>query len=112
MIAMNSYKQAWYSNTLVGVSEAPKSERMRRVARRGLSKQVQRDNDAVGRLTRETGLTLAYEVAKHASKTTMTGQLGTAVRMGGRVGVRIIPIVGYAMLAYDVYQFGKWMMEE
>ena len=109
---MNSYKQAWYANTLVATTEAPKPERIRAAVRRNLSKKAQMDTDGVGRLARETGLTLANEIASRASKTTMTGTVGTAVRMGGRVGVRVIPVVGYAILAYDLYLFGKWVSEK
>jgi hypothetical protein len=109
---MNSYKQAWYANTLVATTEAPKPERIRKVLRRNLTKKAQQNTDGVGRLARETGLTLANEIAHRASKSAMTGSIGTAVRMGGRVGVRVIPVVGYAMLAYDVYQFGKWVHEK
>jgi hypothetical protein len=109
---MNSYKQAWYVNTLVSTTEAPKPERLRKAVRRNLTKKAQMDTDGVGRLARETGLTLANEVAHRASKTAMTGTIGTAVRMGGRVGVRVIPVIGYALLAYDVYQLGKWFAEQ
>ena len=109
---MNEYKQAWYANTLVATTEAPKPERIRKVVRRSLTRKARADTDGIGRLARETGLTLANEVAHRASKTAMTGTVGTAVRMGGRVGVRVIPVIGYALLAYDIYQIGRWIVEE
>ena len=61
---------------------------------------------------RELAVPLAKQAASRAAQTAMTGRIGTAVRFGGRVGVRIIPVVGYAMLAYDLYQFGKWVVQD
>ena len=43
---------------------------------------------------------------------TATGALGTGVRVGGRIGLRFIPILGWALLAYDLYTLGSYLMED
>ena len=32
-------------------------------------------------------------------------------RIAARVGTKFVPIVGWASLAYDTYQFGRWVHE-
>ena len=54
----------------------------------------------------------AHQAAKYAARSQMKGAAGAALRIGGRVGLRAIPIVGAAMLAYDLYQFGSWLLED
>jgi hypothetical protein len=39
------------------------------------------------------------------STSQMKGRMGMALRVGGRVGVRAVPIVGIALTVYDVYSF-------
>ena len=41
----------------------------------------------------------------------MKGNLGVALRVGGRVGIRVVPIVGAAMLAYDIYKLGEYLLD-
>ena len=89
-------------------SERPMPERARRT-RELTSKGHSTVTKTVGR---ELAIPLARSAASRAAQTALTGRIGTAVRFGGRVGVRVIPVVGYAMLAYDLYQFGKWAMED
>lgn len=38
-----------------------------------------------------------------AAKSQMKGKLGMGLRVGGRLGLRAVPVVGAAMIAYDVY---------
>lgn len=41
------------------------------------------------------------------STSQLKGRMGMALRVGGRVGVRAVPIVGIALTVYDVYSFLK-----
>ena len=52
------------------------------------------------------------QVFKYAAKSQMRGQVGVALRVGGRIGLRAVPIVGGAMLAYDLYKLGKYVLED
>ena len=109
---MNAYKRAWYTSTLVGVDEVTRADKLAAMKSNSPKRSAVSMTNAAGKIARESGIALAHEVASRASKTAMTGNLGATLRIGGRVGVRVIPVVGYALLAYDLYQFGKYMMEE
>jgi hypothetical protein len=53
----------------------------------------------------------AHSLAKHAAQSQIKGKLGIGLRVTGRVGVRVIPIVGTAMLAYDLYRAYEYLTE-
>lgn len=117
LVEMNEYKAAWYANTLIGVQEHPGKKK-----RFSSNKQSKKDGfrkefgehvkQDVRRAAIAGGLHIGRQVSRAAANTALTGTLGTTVRMGGRVGMRVIPVVGYALLAYDLYQFGKWASEK
>lgn len=113
---MNEYKAAWYANTLVGIQEHPgKKQRLakNKPSQDGFRKEfVEHVKHDVRRAAVAGGLHIGRQLSRAAANTALTGTLGTSVRMGGRVGMRVIPIVGYAILAYDLYQFGKWVSEK
>ncbi len=62
---------------------------------------------------------LSYDLAEYASRTdsiwrsqipkffTRKGML----RVGAKIGARALPVVGWALLAYDVYNVSKWYLE-
>ena len=114
---MNEYKAAWYANTLVGVQEHPgkkKSVSSKKPERQGGFRQefVDHVKKDVKRGAIVGGLHIGRQLSRVAANTAMTGALGTTVRVSGKVGMRVIPVVGYAILAYDLYQFGKWASEK
>lgn len=53
----------------------------------------------------------AHSLAKHAAQSQIKGKLGIGLRVTGRIGVRAIPIVGTAMLAYDLYRAYEYLTE-
>ena len=111
---MNEYKQAWYANVLVGIQEHPgKKKRLSSKKKDGFV------NEFKGHLKQEVkrgayaaGLAIGMQASKYAARSQLTGAVGVSLRVGGRVGLRVIPVVGYAILAYDLYQFGKWASEK
>ena len=54
---------------------------------------------------REAGMALGMMAFTHASQSQITGRLGIALRVGGRVGARVLPVAGAILTAYDVYMF-------
>jgi hypothetical protein len=42
---------------------------------------------------------------------TTTRVLYGATRVGGRVATKFVPIAGQVSLAYDAYQFGRWVRD-
>ena len=57
-------------------------------------------------------LGVAWETSKQLAQNQVKGKLGIAGRVAGRIGMRAVPVVGYGMLAYDMYQIGSWLYEE
>lgn len=53
----------------------------------------------------------AHSLAKHAAQSQIKGKLGIGLRVTGRIGTRAIPIVGTAMLAYDLYRAYEYLTE-
>jgi hypothetical protein len=103
VILLNPYKLAWLQecNADYGTD--------RSINRPNQSPQVM-DNiqqklisDAV------VGATLSgiMTASQFMSTSQMKGRMGMALRVGGRVGVRAVPIVGIALTVYDVYSFFK-----
>ena len=111
---MNEDKMAWHQAGTPGVHERP--NRRRKKERYGGAKSfrgemVEHLKDDARRAAIHGGLALGQQVAKYAARSQVTGALGVGLRVGGRIGLRVIPVVGVALVAYDLYQFGKWLAE-
>jgi hypothetical protein len=111
---MNEYKQAWYANTLVGVQESPEKKKRVSSKKSGgfvteLKGHLKQD---VKRGAYAAALGIGMQASKYAARSQLSGTIGVMTRVGGKVGLRVIPVVGYAILAYDLYQFGKWASEK
>ena len=52
-----------------------------------------------------------HTLSKHAAQSQIKGKVGIGLRVGGRIGTRLIPIVGTAMLAYDLYRAYEYLTE-
>jgi hypothetical protein len=72
-----------------------------------------RDVAEVAARQKAQGLILkgAHQGAKYAARSQMKGYAGVALRVTGRIGLRAIPVVGAAMLAYDLYQAYEYLTE-
>ena len=114
LISMNEYKQAWYANTLVGVQEHPgKKKQLSSNKKDGFVTEFKGHlKQDVKRGAYAAGLAIGMQASKYAARSQLTGAVGVSLRVGGRVGLRVIPVVGYAIIAYDLYQFGKWLSEK
>lgn len=44
-----------------------------------------------------------------AAKSQMKGKIGMGLRVGGRIGLRAVPVIGVAMIAYDAYNLVKYL---
>lgn len=113
--SLNEYKQAWMAGQFVGIDDSPAVIRKRRKNGRDpgqIDAKIRRYmKSEVDRGVARAGLGVGLAAARYAAKSQMTGSLGIALRVGGRIGVRAIPLVGAALFAYDIYQFGKWVAE-
>ena len=110
---MNAYKEAWLAEVMFDYSQ-----------KRAVSKKVAKLQKARGRISargvadqaakqkaQATILKGAHQASKYAAKSQLKGTIGIALRVGGRIGLRAIPVVGVAMLAYDLYQLGEHLLE-
>ena len=113
---MNAYKLAWLQEQAVGYGQGRAIQRMRPKTKKkgGRTRATGPGVLSIAARQKAEGMVMSggYQLAKHASQTQIAGRAGMALRMGGRIGVRVIPIVGAAMLAYDLYQFGSWLLED
>ena len=113
---VNEYKRAWMANQASQYTQ----RRQLAVHRQQMQKRQSKGNAAMrSRLLEETVkqkgqkviLGAVKEVSEIAAKSAMKGSAGTAVRFAGRVGLRAVPIVGAAMLAYDLYRLVDYIAE-
>ena len=109
---LNEYKRAWY----LAISPVT-HERIQRPEKTGQKKEsfgqefrrhVKQD---VQRGLTHAGLGAAGLAFRYAARSQVTGRLGVSLRVGGRIGLRVVPVVGAVLFAYDLYQFGKWLAE-
>jgi len=113
VIVVNEYKLEWYHATL-GMKPESHFELRRKMSPPGSSKSAAKGVTAFAqtRAKRKVVGKLRTTVAKKAARSTITTAVGTGVRVGGRVGLRFVPVVGWALLAYDVYTLGKYLLED
>lgn len=113
---MNEYKRAWLSKQASTYTQ----RRQLAVQRQQMQKKQAKPGSAMrSRLLEETVkqkgqkviLGAVKEVSEVAAKSAMKGTAGTVVRFGGRVGLRAVPIVGAAMIAYDLYRLVDHLAE-
>jgi hypothetical protein len=110
---LNEYKRAWYlaSTPVTYERKIPKEKRTKSESKsfgNEFSKHVKQD---VQRGAVRVGLGAASLAFRYAARSQITGRLGVGLRVGGRIGLRVVPVVGAAIFAYDLYQFGKWLAE-
>ena len=108
-VLVNEYKRAWYLAVTPVAAQRIIPGRTNQVNSRSRKNTVQQM--AVSETKQKAGLAAGYQVSKYAARSQMAGRVGMALRVGGRIGLRVIPGVGVALLAYDMYQFGKWLAE-
>ena len=103
---MNSYKAAWYAQQQVGMQERPPARQQARRESRAQNGVVPRkqQNWAVRQMGQDLALGALHAASRQAAQSQIAGRLGVALRVGGRIGVRAVPILGTALLLYDLYQ--------
>jgi hypothetical protein len=110
---LNQYKRAWHLACTPGAHErTTPPEKVEKKGRESFGKQVRKHiKQDIQRGAIHTGLGALGLASRYAAKSQVTGTLGVGLRVGGRIGLRVVPVVGAAIVAYDLYQFGKWLAE-
>ena len=110
---VNKYKQAWLDKSM-------RQYAMNRPVQKMMMQQRRRSrnisgSDAASFVARQKAqasvLKGGHVLMKHAAQSQIKGKLGIGLRVGGRVGLRVIPVVGAAMLAYDLYRAYEFLTE-
>lgn len=109
---LNPYKRAWYLACTPGAHE--RTIPVAKPAGNGSDLKKRTKSKAAGIARQEltqAALGAGMIASRYAAVSGLTGNLGVGIRIGGRIGLRVIPVVGAALIAYDLYQFGKWLAE-
>ena len=97
---MNHYKQAWMSN--VGIIH----DNSRGEAQHQTDSMFEKTVDAFIDHQKEAATAaIVMGFLGHMAESQFTGTPGVAFRTIGRIGIRAVPIIGAAALAYSVYKF-------
>ena len=110
---VNAYKEAWLANVMLDYSQS-RNVRKTIVQHQKRRKKVTpaRATEIVARQKAEAMvLKGGMELMKHAAQSQVKGRIGIGLRVGGRIGLRVIPVVGAAMLAYDLYRAYEYLTE-
>lgn len=113
---MNEYKRAWMANQASNYTQRIQLavHRQRMQKKQGKSNAAMRSRlleETVKQKGQKVILGAVKEVSEIAAKSAMKGSVGASVRFAGRVGLRAVPLVGAAMLAYDLYRLVDYIAE-
>ena len=110
---MNAYKEAWLSECMRDYAYSrPLQRRVMEGKKASRKITPTQAAEVVARQKVEASLIKgAHSLAKHAAQSQIKGKLGIGLRVTGRVGTRLIPIVGTAMLAYDLYRAYEYLTD-
>lgn len=109
----NIYKEAWLAQSMYEYSQKRNVGKVAAKAGKSRGKILSFDVKDAAAKQKAQGIILkgAHEAFKYAAKSQITGGVGAAIRVTGRIGIRAVPVVGAAMLAYDLYKLGKYVMD-
>lgn len=98
----NPYKRAWLEEVGSGTTVRVKKRKVNK-----LKAKVTLKHDPFEMATRQilqsVVLGAAHGASKHAAQSIIAGRAGIALRVGGRIGLRVVPVVGAVMMAKDIY---------
>ncbi len=106
------YKEVWWENTGHGGGIRISKQLGRKLDRKSVRSSISIYAIAEKQAKQAAGLRFAKDASKYLARNQVRGAIGITGRVAGRVGVRLVPVVGWAMNAYDAYQVGKWIKEE
>lgn len=110
---MNAYKEAWLAEAMIEYSQKRSvGNAATKIGKKRKSVTPRRAVDIAAK-QKAQGIILkgAHQAAKYAARSQIKGSVGIALRVGGRIGLRAVPVVGAAMLAYDLYQLGEYLLD-
>lgn len=103
---MNEYKEAWLAACELLPMIAQDSDKDPQEYHESYSSMM------ITRQTEAAVLSLAHWGMRQAAKNQMKGKLGIYMRVGGRIGTRVVPVIGFAITVYDAYRFFDALLED
>lgn len=107
----NIYKDIWHGFT-PGQRTGIKKNIAKRLDRRTKKSKINLYAIVEKQAKQEAALRGAKTASRYMARNQVRGAIGIAGRTAGRVGMRLVPVVGWAMNAYDAYQVAKYVKEE
>ena len=107
----NAYKSVWMEFT-PGQRTGIKKSLARSIDRRTKKSKFSFYAMVEKQAKQEAALRVAKRTSRYLARNQVRGAIGIAGRTAGRVGMRLVPVVGWAMNAYDAYQVAKYVKEE
>lgn len=110
----NLHKSAWMEASGQGLtrvsssSSKRKSMRKKNQSRSNYSRLV---NVARQQAIEQAVVSGAYAISRTAAQSQVAGRLGIGLRIGGKIGVRVVPVVGAILLAKDIYDLTKYLTQ-
>ena len=118
---MNSYKQAWMDNVqsfsnFYNVSRHVTTNMAKGKVRRphgSLKHTVTHSmiDHAVESATNAAITYAAPKILRHLAQNQIKGKIVIIGRVGGRAGLRFVPVLGTAMMIKDAYSVYRWMTD-
>jgi hypothetical protein len=97
---MNEYKQAWMVEAgMVRPTNAPQVKMEQHTFSDKIKHHVKDE------IVQSIVTAAAFSLFTHAAQSQISGPVGIALRTGGRVAIRAIPVIGVAWAAYSIYDY-------
>lgn len=107
----NAYKSVWQEFT-PGQRTGIKKSLARSLDKRRKKTKISLYAIAKKQAEQEAVLRTAKRTSRYLARNQVRGAIGITGRVAGRIGMRLVPVVGWALNAYDAYQVAKYVKEE
>ena len=111
---MNQYKLDWYlatqsvSNYVMNRVIASEDARTQDFYKTAADHYIE---DLLESAARGVMVWAVPEIMKHLAQNQIKGKLGIMGRVGGRVGLRAVPVLGTLMIVKDAYDLYQWISD-
>lgn len=110
----NIYKTAWMESSGQGSAIRTTSSSRKRISKKQnktRSNYSRLVNVARQQAIEQAVVSSAYAISRTAAQSQVAGRLGIGLRIGGKIGVRAVPVVGAVLLAKDIYDLTRYLTQ-
>lgn len=111
VVDLNTYKADWYRQ-VSSINPEKVIQVVDRTSKRSKSYPTSKYAQYRSATSSPYGKAAIAAVHTAAEKGIAKGGAYAIAGSGAKLGLRFVPVVGYALLAYDVYRLGKWILED